>query len=74
VKSVVLPDMLEEFNGTESLCVSLESKNKPASYTGERNVLLNDNDEIVATFNEALSLSATLYRENKSGLWKVNLS
>ncbi|RYG95854.1 hypothetical protein EON65_55315, partial [archaeon] len=62
--------MMEEFDGTETLCVSLERKNKPPIFTTDKNVLLNDKDEIVATFNELLTTYATLYLDGKTSLWQ----
>ncbi len=73
MKSVILPDMLEEFDGTETLCVSLERKNKTLVYTSDKSVLLNHSDEIVAEFNEPLQMCASLYKDHKNGGWKVRL-
>lgn len=67
----MLPDMLEHFDGTESLCVSFERKNKPPLFTQEKSVLLNRMDEITATFKETLKVDTTLYKDNKTGLYKV---
>ena len=68
VKEVILPDMLENFDGTESLCVCYEHKKKPAVYTKEKNILLNRQDEITATFNETLEIEVTMYvNDSKTG-------
>lgn len=63
--------MLDHFDGTESLCVSFERKNKPPVFTQDKSVLLNRMDEITATFKETLKVDATLYKDNKTGLYKV---
>jgi hypothetical protein len=65
--------MLEEFDGTETLCVSLERKNKTLVFTKDKGITLNDRDEIVAEFHEALQTTATLFKDNKTGGWKVRL-
>lgn len=58
--------MWENFDGTETLCVAYERKNKPTQYTEDKSVLLNQADEITAEWNEKLTVSATLYKDNKT--------
>lgn len=65
--------MLEHFEGTEMLCVGFERKNYPPMYTSDRAVLLNRDDEIVADFNQTLTVSATMYKDSKTGLYKVRI-
>lgn len=64
--------MLENFDGTESLCVSYERKSKPPVYTKDQSVLLNKNDEITANFKETMKVEVTLYKDGKTGMFKVS--
>jgi len=71
VKEVILPDMIDEFDGTESLCVAFERKNRSAEFTSEKNVLLNQKDEITAEFNESFNTDVTLHKD-KNGPFRVS--
>lgn len=69
VKEVILPEMFDDFDGTETLCLAFERKNKGLTYTEEKRISLNDNDEIIADFtNESFTTDVTLYRDNKTGV------
>lgn len=72
VKGVVLPDMIEEFDGTESLCLAFEKKNKAAEFSQEKHVSLNQNDEITADFDETYDIDVTMHKETKSGAFRVS--
>lgn len=69
-----MPDMLDEFEGAEIVAVSFERKNKPIIYTEDRKVFFSHNDEIVAEFNCTLKAEATLFKDGRSGKYKVTLS
>jgi hypothetical protein len=73
VKEVILPDMFDEFDGSETLCLAFErGKGKDLTYTDEKKISLNDNDEIIADFTkECLTCDVTLHRDNKTGLFRV---
>jgi hypothetical protein len=73
VKEVILPDMFDDFDGSETLCLAFErGKGKDLTYTDEKKISLSDNDEIVADFNkESLTCDVTLHRDNKTGLFRV---
>jgi hypothetical protein len=74
VKDVVLPGMEESFDGGEALCVSFECTPKvPAVYCSDRVIELNDEDEIVADFDETIKAEIPLKRDNQTGQIKVYL-
>lgn len=73
MKQVILPDMYDEFDGTETLCVAFERKNKNLSYTEEKSISLNNKEEIIADFNKECFLAeVTLYRDHKTGIFRVS--
>ena len=66
--------MYDNFDGSETLCIAFErGKNKDLSYTEEKRISLNDNDEIVADFTkESFLAEVTLHRDNKTGFYRVS--
>eukprot|EP01033_Poteriospumella_lacustris_P019011 gene19011-13717_t len=70
VKSVVFPDMEDAFDGTETVCVGYERKGHSTVVTADRPVTFDQNDELAAFFKEKMKVGATLYKENKTGLFQ----
>ncbi len=63
--------MLEHFEGTEQLAVCFERINYPPIFTRDASITLNDQDEIVAEWHESLTTHATMFKDSKSGLYRV---
>jgi hypothetical protein len=63
--------MWESFDGTETLCCGFEKKGKPLVITQDKGILMNQNDDIVAEFNEKVQIPATLYRDNRTAVYQV---
>lgn len=74
MKSVVFPDMEDAFDGTETVCVGYERKGHSTVVTADRPVTFDQNDELAAFFKEKMKVGATLYKENKTGLYQVRLN
>lgn len=71
VKSVVFPGMEDAFDGTESVCVGYERKGQSTVITADRPVTFDQSDELSAFFKEKSKIGATLYKDNKTGLFQV---
>jgi hypothetical protein len=64
--------MEDAFDGTESVCVGYERKGHSTVITADRPVTFDQNDELAAFFKEKMKIGATLYKDNKSGLYQVS--
>ena len=73
VSTVSLPNMEDNFEGGEALCVSYErgGKRKTLQYSREKNILMDKDDNIFVDFSEDFKTDATLYRETKTGKIQV---
>lgn len=63
--------MEDAFDGTETVCVGYERKGHSTVVTADRPVTFDQNDELAAFFKEKMKVGATLYKENKTGLYQV---
>jgi hypothetical protein len=66
--------MEDAFDGTETVCVGYERKGHSTVVTADRPVTFDQNDELAAFFKEKMKVGATLYKENKTGLFQVRLN
>ena len=73
VSTVSLPNMEDNFEGGEALCVSYErgGKRKTLQYSREKTILMDKDDNIFVEFSEDFKTEATLYKESKTGKFQV---